>query len=513
MYELIFYLVTLGFLLVWYYGKKFTYWSSRGIPGPTPTLILGNLLPFFKESWVTIYGNWAKGHGKVFGIYEASKPVLVIADADLVKEICIKNFDYFMNGREIGGHPLIKHWLFYQRDDEWRRTRAIISPTFTASKMKVMYHLMEECYQQLDAAMEKVVESKKPVVVRDLLEKLTGTVVAKCALATQINPFTNPNDPVIKNLNQFVRLDLRPIPIFLFPNWLLDLIQYTLPHKGSFLYIFNMCRSIVQQRRKTGARDYPDLLQLMMDSKVSIKSSKDSTPDQESHHTVDGISGTKPSLVGSNSSLTDIEIVANANLFLAAGYETTATAMNSCIYYLARYLDVQEKLHQVIKGEFEDKEMTYETLTGIAYLDAFISEVMRCLPPLLVPERVANADVTLSNGLKIEKGTYVRFPVYSIHHDRDYYPDPEEFRVERFLPENREQIVPGSYLPFFIGPRNCIGMRFALMEMKLTLARLVLKYKFILTQDVLKHNPQFAVSALIMKFTKPLQVIVEKRYH
>lgn len=57
-----------------------------------------------------------------------------------------------------------------------------------------------------------------------------------------------------------------------------------------------------------------------------------------------------------------------------------------------------------------------------------------------------------------------------------------------------DKIVPGSYMPFFIGPGNCIGMRFALMEVKLTLAKLVLKYKFILTEDVVKHKPKFAIS-------------------
>ena len=69
--------------------------------------------------------------------------------------------------------------------------------------------------------------------------------------------------------------------------------------------------------------------------------------------------------------------------------------------------------------------------------------------------------------------------VYVIHHNEEYYPSPEKFKPERFLPENRDQIKPFTYLPFGSGPRNCVGMRFALLEAKLALAKIITKYKFV----------------------------------
>ena len=515
-YEVILSLISVVLLVVFYYKFKFSHWSSKGINGPPPTIIFGNLAPLLKQPWVTAYEKWVKAYGRVFGIYEKSKPILVVADAELVKEIIVKKFDQFLDRREIGGHKFSKLILINRRGDDWRRCRAIMSPTFTASKMKAMFPLMQECFDQLDDALDKVAEVGKPVVIKELYEKLTSTAVARCAFATKINPFTNPDDPVIHNLTNFFKLGFRPALLFLFPNWVLDLIQFTLPHKASSLYICELCRSIVRQRRATGKSDqnYPDLLQLMMDAKVETNPVKESVPDHESHHMVEDKLQTKSGLITeSTAQLNEDEIVANASLFFAAGFETTASTLNFSTYFLAKCPEVQEKLHREVKDAFEkDKQFNYETITGITYLDAFVSEVLRFLPPATVPEREANSDVVLSSGLKIDKGTYVRFPIYSLHHDPEYFPDPEEFKVERFLPENRGKIIPGSYMPFSIGPRNCIGMRFALMEVKLTLARLVLKYKFILTEDVLKNEPKFAISGPLLRFTKDLTVKVEKRH-
>jgi thromboxane-A synthase len=72
----------------------------------------------------------------------------------------------------------------------------------------------------------------------------------------------------------------------------------------------------------------------------------------------------------------------------------------------------------------------------------------------------------------------VQVPVYAIHHNPEFHPDPYRFNPERFLPENRDKIIPYTYLPFGGGPRNCVGMRFALMEAKTAVVRIIKKYRF-----------------------------------
>ena len=470
------------------------------------------MIPFFTSPWTEIYDKWAQQYGPVFGIYEKTKPALVITDAELVKEIMIKKFDLFSDNRELGGHKLTKLWLLARRGVEWRLSRAIISPSFTASKMKAMFPLMEQSFELLDEELAKLARANKPVYMKEMYEKLTSTVIARCAFATEINPFSNPESPVLKNLSKFMDFGLRPIVPFFLPNWLLDWIGYTMPQKQPLIYLSTLCQSVVQQRRANGSKgNYPDLLQLLMDAKIESSPVKESVPDHESHHSVEDQLKVKPEMCAESGVLNEDEIVANAILFFTAGFESVATTLNFATYFLAKYPEVQEKLYKEIKNTFGDNEINYETLTGITYLDAFVSETLRFLPPGTATEREANEDVVLSNGLKIEKGTFVRFPTYTIHHNPKYFPDPEEFRVERFFLENRDKIIPGSYIPFGIGPRNCIGMRFALMELKLVLAKLVLKYKFVLTEDILQKEPKFAMSGPLLVFKNKLMLKIGSR--
>ncbi len=182
-----------------------------------------------------------------------------------------------------------------------------------------------------------------------------------------------------------------------------------------------------------------------------------------------------------NKQLTEDEILAQAWLFFVAGYETTATTLTFCSYELALNPECQEKLCEELKSAMDSNgEINYETLAKLPYLDSVISETLRLYPPVLRLEREAMTDYKLGNtGITLLKGQLVEIPVFAIHHSEEYYPNPERFFPERFMPENRDQIIPYTYIPFGAGPRNCIGMRFALMEAKLCLAHIVRRFRFV----------------------------------
>jgi cytochrome P450 len=117
----------------------------------------------------------------------------------------------------------------------------------------------------------------------------------------------------------------------------------------------------------------------------------------------------------------------------------------------------------------------------LKYLSAVIDETLRLYPAVFV-ERCAGRDYELKGtGITIPKDSLVHIPVYAMHRDPDNFPNPDDFKPERFLAENIAHHS-YAYLPFGAGPRNCIGMRLAQMEVKVALVKLVTSFIFSTTK-------------------------------
>ncbi|GBM27679.1 Cytochrome P450 3A13 [Araneus ventricosus] len=174
------------------------------------------------------------------------------------------------------------------------------------------------------------------------------------------------------------------------------------------------------------------------------------------------------------------ELVAQCIIFFLGGYETAASTLSFTTYMLALHPDVQEKVHSDLIKVLKERngELTYDALQSVKYLDHAISESMRLFPPAIKLERQASADYELGEtGIIISKGTVVSVPVYAMQRDPQFFPNPEMFDPDRWTTEeriNREQYL---FLPFGAGPRNCVGMRFALTEVKICLAYMILNFK------------------------------------
>ncbi|XP_076040302.1 cytochrome P450 6k1-like isoform X2 [Oratosquilla oratoria] len=174
-------------------------------------------------------------------------------------------------------------------------------------------------------------------------------------------------------------------------------------------------------------------------------------------------------------------IISQSVLFLIAGHETTASALAFTVFLLAKHQDAQRKLREEIKGLVEiHGGLTYQALGEAKYLDACLHESLRLYPPAGYMDRTCTKDYVLPQyNLKIEKGTIIGLPIWTINRNPEIFEDPESFRPERFLPENKTAEKAFSFMSFGQGPRNCIGMRFALLESKLLLAHLILKLEMV----------------------------------
>jgi len=149
-------------------------------------------------------------------------------------------------------------------------------------------------------------------------------------------------------------------------------------------------------------------------------------------------------------------------------------------------------------------------VNSLTYLDQIICESLRLYPPVV-------AFVIRENEKSIQLGSYqippninIQVPVWEIHHDPELWPDPFRFDPERFSPANKKTHASMSWIPFGGGPRNCVGMRFALLETKLTIARIFRAFKFLPSENT-EDNPVLTVPTVTLTPKNGVHLQCEKR--
>ena len=179
------------------------------------------------------------------------------------------------------------------------------------------------------------------------------------------------------------------------------------------------------------------------------------------------------------SKLSDDEVTAQSVTFLIAGFETTGNTLCSTAYFLATYPEVQDRIIQEVDEALESSgsKPLYDVVQKMPYLDQVISEVLRLCGPAFSLLRGCEEETAIK-GVRFPKGIDVNIPAYVLHRDPEVWDNPLEFNPENFSPEAKEKRSPYSYLPFGTGPRQCIGMRFALLEIKLGLLEILRRFKF-----------------------------------
>lgn len=226
-------------------------------------------------------------------------------------------------------------------------------------------------------------------------------------------------------------------------------------------------RSIIvemMETRKANNIHRPDMINILM--QVRDGWLERTSTDAAKEASVDGFATVHESNVGKavvTRKWTDDELNAQCFLFFFAGFETSSTILSFAAYELLINPDIQQRLYEEIadtEEELQGKGLAYDAIQKMKYMDQVVSEILRKWPPFVNIDRHCVKDYQLDHSgkrFKIEKKSVVWFPAYALHHDPQYYPAPERFDPERFSDENRGNIVQGTYIPFGIGPRNCIG--------------------------------------------------------
>ncbi|KAM6424355.1 cytochrome P450 3A9-like [Liasis olivaceus] len=457
-------MVLMGLLLL--YGVwPFRTLSKLGIPGPTLLPFFGTVLNY-RKGFMKFDRECFKKYGKIWRLYDGRQPMIAVLDPQIIKTVLVKEcYTTFTNRRAFPAPPILQNAVSMAKDEQWKRIRTVLSPTFTSGKLKEMFPIIKHYGEILMQNVQRKMENDEPIDVKDVFGAYSMDVVTSTSFGIDINSMNNPKDPFvtqIKKLTKFRAFDPRIILSFTFPSLLplLNALDLTAFSREAVNFFSKSFAKMKETRLHEGRGSRVDFLQMMIDSQTN----KNISTSNGLNHSYKG--------------LTDQEILAQAFIFVFAGYEPGSNSLGYMAYLLATHPDVQQKLQKEIDSILPNKApLTYDAIMQLEYLDMVLNETQRLYPLGGRIERVCKMDVEI-NGMTIPKGTVVMIPPLVLHHIPEYWPEPEEFRPERFSKENRDTIDPYTYLPFGAGPRNCIGMRFALVTIKVAITILMQHFSF-----------------------------------
>ncbi|XP_017770213.1 PREDICTED: cytochrome P450 9e2-like isoform X2 [Nicrophorus vespilloides] len=400
--------------IFWKLMKRQTLWRQRNVTQ-------GTAIPIFGDSWKTFlkqesfvemvqrkYNEFPSA--RYTGIYRMSFPTLMIRDPELITRIAIKDFDHFTDHRTFfsdQADPLWNKNLFSLRGEKWKEMRAILSPVFTGSKMRLMFDLMKACSDQF---------------VAHFLER---------------------SDVVLEVSDAFTSQRTSSMP------WK---FKFSIFSRKVGDFFKGLVKENIEMREVNGIKRN-DLINLLMEARKKELSHED--------------------------------ITAQALVFFFAGFDSVSTLMSFLAYELALNPEVQDKLRDEIDETLISCKgnLRYEDLQSMKYLDMVIAETLRKWPSTFVVDRVCVKPYTIpaleksESDLHLNAGDVLWLPIFGIQRDPNYYTDPERFDPERFNDENKGRIGTSTYIPFGLGPRNCIGSRFALLETKLLFIQILSNFK------------------------------------
>ncbi|XP_075149587.1 cytochrome P450 6a2-like [Haematobia irritans] len=456
-----------------YFKVQFTYWEKRGVKQFMPGRLWGNIDKITSihntQLWQEIYDE-CQGKAALVGTYIFTRPIAVILDLDLVKAVLIRDFHVFAD-RTNNHNPkeILSQHLFSADSKLWKTLRTKLTPTFTSGKMRFMFPTLVAVSQEFTTALEKELERQPDrfVNIYDWNARFTTDVIGSCVFGVECNSLKDPNVEFRKIGQKAFGVDSSSVKWRLLKMFYIKYFKFLgLRRSPKILeeFFVRIVHDTVleRERRNIHRNDFIDIL-------IELKNRRDEK---------------------GNPMLSIDLMAAQLFVFFAAGFETSSSNMSYGLFQLAKNPEKQEKLRQEIEEVLKkyNNVLSYEAMKEMTYLDQVITETLRLYPALATLQRVCLEDYRIPDSdIILEKGTSVAIPVRAIHHDPKIYENPEQFEPERFHPSQEQLRHPQSFLGFGDGPRNCIGLRFGRMQVKVGLIALLTKFKFSLSPKTPKE--------------------------
>lgn len=349
--------------------------------------------------------------------------------------------------------PWLRTGLLTSDGEKWFQRRKIITPSFHFSILEQFVDVMDKQSNIFVNKLQPLL-GKRDVNIHDFVTLFALDVICEASMGIQINAQSAPDSKYVLGVKEITSLIYQRVFSFL--------------KRVPGLYIFFPSgRRFYKLVKELHAFTTDVIKQRRNEIKSSNFSKNKNFMDMLLSANIDG----KP--------LSDEDIREEVDTFMFEGHDTTTSAISFTLYQLALHPDIQEKIYKEVAEIYENDsktKMTYQKLNEMKYLEMVIKETLRIMPSVPFIGRTLTEDMYLDNCL-VPAGSNIIISVYSLHNDPKLFPEPEKFNPERFDPNNTHK--PFSYIPFSAGGRNCIGQRFAMLELKTVISKLIMNYRFL----------------------------------
>lgn len=480
--------------------RTFSFFKDRGIPGPEPSLISGNFDQLWNGETFKVLDEWSKTYGDTYGMFNGDAPFLMVKDLELLRRVFVEDFGLFTDRGEIWRmlteNRVLRNSVTFAKGYRWKFARRSTSMAFTASKLRPMLPGMNKAVDRfLDLLETRCREAADGEVdVFRLLPALAFDIVAETACGLYLDVQHKPNDEYFASARSLVLNLVESVyqRVGQFFSGIKGLVPLTCLLEAAFAsepltVLTHRAKPIVVLRDKDSSLARPDVIQTLLEAKV---------PKELHGHQDLLVRGDDKG----NHFMPLNDVASNTASLLVAGYETVSANTASCVFCLAKYPHVQERVRQEVNAAYEKHgSFSYDTISDLPYTVQTIFETLRMYSPVVAfTSRKVSGDYRYKD-LTLPKGLSIMSCTQQIHMDPSIWERPEEFDPERFLPEQRSSRHPLAFQPYGIGPRNCVGMRLAQLEMTLILAKLVHRYRLHLSSrhenGELKRKTQFFMAS------------------
>ncbi|XP_039606896.1 cytochrome P450 4V2-like isoform X1 [Polypterus senegalus] len=349
-------------------------------------------------------------------------------------------------------HPWLGKGLLTSTGDKWRSRRKMLTPTFHFSILAEFLEVMNEQSEILVEKLRKQV-GKEPFNCFNYFTLCALDIICETAMGKSVYAQSNSDSEYVHAIYRISDIiqKRQKMPWF-WPNFAFYLFGEGREHDKCLKILHSFTLDVIAE--KTGNITYTDA-----DSKDS-KRKRRAFLDMLLNATDEN-----------GERLSNEDIREEVDTFMFEGHDTTAAALNWALYLLACYPEEQKKVQNELNEVFgnSSRHVSMDDLKKLKYLECVIKESLRLYPSVPMFARTICEDCNIA-GHEIPKGVNAIIIPYSLHRDPKWFPDPEKFNPERFLPENSSHRHPFAFVPFSAGLRNCIGQRFAIMEEKVILS-------------------------------------------